>query len=193
MPVALHAVNRALNISFGLLSRPVVSRCSLTCNSVIFHNMAVTAPLYLRLSASYPPSIVLQLTPRGASSRSPSTRTIPGFHGKSRHPCVVSRALTEDVMSSRHSSFTVIYTDGSVDFIHDVAPAAYHIPSEPCSWSGRFDHAASSTTAELSGIQQLFFTSRRNHQITGFWQQTLGVRCIISSPAKVPILIWFVK
>ncbi|KAM7294607.1 hypothetical protein ISCGN_024113, partial [Ixodes scapularis] len=30
--------------------------------------------------------------------------------------------------------------------------AAYYIRSEPCSWSGRFDHAVSSTTAELSGI-----------------------------------------
>ncbi|KAG0445559.1 hypothetical protein HPB47_013916 [Ixodes persulcatus] len=68
---------------------------------------------------------------------------IPGFHGKSRHPCVVSRALTEEVMPSRQSSFTAIYTNGSVDFIHNVASAAYPIPSESCSWSGRFDHAVS--------------------------------------------------
>ncbi|KAG0418710.1 hypothetical protein HPB47_004646 [Ixodes persulcatus] len=77
---------------------------------------------------------------------------IPSFHGKSRHPSVVSRALTEEVMTSRPSSFTAIYTDGSVDFIHDVASAAYHIPSEPCSWSARFDHAVSSTTAELTTL-----------------------------------------
>ncbi|KAM7283299.1 hypothetical protein ISCGN_000418 [Ixodes scapularis] len=77
---------------------------------------------------------------------------ILGFHGKSRHSCVVSRALTEVVMVSPHSSFMAIYTNDYVDVIHNVASAAYHTPSESCSWSGRFDQAVLSTTSELSGI-----------------------------------------
>lgn len=94
-------------------------------------------------------------------------------------------------MTSRHSSFTAIYTDGSVDFIHDVASAAYHIPSEPCSWSGRFDHAVSSTTAELSGIHAalLHITTKPPNN----WLLATDSRCavhnILSSKGANPDLV----
>lgn len=152
MPVSLHAKERALrhlvrlaqSSSGGSLYEDIQRRhCShygRHCNTLI--EALGSTPAVQRSPADSP------------WSEHPFTvyDDIPGFHGKSQHSSLVSRALTEDVLASRHASFKIIFTDGSVNLINDSASAAYHIPSEHHSWSGRLDHAVSSTTAELCGI-----------------------------------------